>query len=168
MGVVLGGAVAGWAALRSTSPGPIPTRGMASGREVAFAEPPPEANGTAGTPPAAAAPSAASTQDDAPVEKQKTDRVSDDRKQKVKAAVRGACAGLVGAALQACVGAQQQVAPKRPPPPEACPPGAVEAMTGRLGLEMGTDYVAYVSRVNGGPLPVKEGEISFSTLSCLR
>ncbi|ATB42781.1 serine/threonine protein kinase [Cystobacter fuscus] len=161
-GLVLGSVVVGWAALRSTSSGLLPTQGIASGREVASSGPLPEADGTAATPPAAAAPSAASTQDDAPVNKQKTDRISDDRKQKAKVATRGACAGLVGVALQACVGAQQQVAPKRPPPPEECPPGAVEAMTGRLGLYIGDDYGTIVNREYGGPLTVREGEVTFS------
>ena len=55
-----------------------------------------------------------------------------------KAAVRAACLGLTGAALQACMSAPQQVPPERPaPPPQACPAGAVETMTDMLGLRLG-------------------------------
>jgi serine/threonine-protein kinase len=54
------------------------------------------------------------------------------------AAVRTTCLGLTGAALQACLGAPQPVPPERPaPPPQACPAGAVEVMTGTLGLSLG-------------------------------
>jgi serine/threonine-protein kinase len=54
------------------------------------------------------------------------------------AAMRTACLGLTGAALQACLGTPQQVPPERSaPPPQACPAGAVETMTDMLGLRLG-------------------------------
>ncbi len=52
--------------------------------------------------------------------------------------MRNVCLGLTGAALQACLGAQQQVPPVRPAPlPQECPAGAVETMTRTLGLRIG-------------------------------
>ena len=72
-----------------------------------------------------------------------------------KAAVRTACLGLTGAALQACMAAPQPVPPERPaPPPQACPPGAVETMTGMLGFRLGELSVVQWSDVRGRPVPV--------------
>ncbi|WP_369406348.1 serine/threonine protein kinase, partial [Archangium violaceum] len=74
-----------------------------------------------------------------------------------KAAVRTACLGLTGAALQACMGAPQQVPPERPaPPPQACPAGAVETMTATLGLHLGEIKSVDWSRVRGRPVQVHE------------
>jgi serine/threonine-protein kinase len=76
--------------------------------------------------------------------------------QRRKAAVRTACLGLTGAALQACLGAPQQVPPERPaPPPQACPAGAVETMTA-LGLRMGEYNDLDWSSVRGRSVQVSE------------
>jgi serine/threonine-protein kinase len=74
------------------------------------------------------------------------------------AAVRTACLGLTGAALQACMSAPQQVPPERPaPPPQACPAGAVETMTETLGFRLGesTD-VDWSPAVRGRAVQVHE------------
>ncbi|HZH12795.1 MAG TPA: serine/threonine-protein kinase [Archangium sp.] len=74
-----------------------------------------------------------------------------------KAAVRTACLGLSGAALQACMSAPQQVPPERPaPPPQACPAGAVETMTDMLGLRIGEVKSADWSDVRGRAVHVQE------------
>ncbi len=78
--------------------------------------------------------------DSAPVTQQQTTPGSppETASKRRKAAVRAACLGLTGAALQACMSAPQQVPPERPaPPPQACPAGAVETMTEMLGLRIG-------------------------------
>jgi serine/threonine-protein kinase len=73
------------------------------------------------------------------------------------ASVRNACLGLTGAALQACVSAPQPVPPVRPaPPPQACPAGAVETMTGTLGLRLGEEHTFEWSDVRGRGIPVRE------------
>ncbi|HYO71603.1 MAG TPA: serine/threonine-protein kinase, partial [Archangium sp.] len=73
------------------------------------------------------------------------------------AAVRAACLGLTSAALQACLGTPQQVPSERPaPPPQSCPPGAVETMTGTLGLILGETRDMHWSEVRGRPVHVHE------------
>ncbi|AKJ01831.1 serine/threonine-protein kinase [Archangium gephyra] len=73
------------------------------------------------------------------------------------AAVRKACLGLTGAALQACLGAPQQVPPDRPaPPPQACPAGAVETMTGTLGFRLKEKKIVQWSDVRGRSVRVDE------------
>jgi serine/threonine-protein kinase len=92
-------------------------------------------------PPAAAAPPVAPRKDSAPVKQQQQTTPGPQRSTAPTgrgAAVRTACLGLTGAALQACLGTPQQVPPvRRAPPPEACPAGAVELMTDTLGLDVG-------------------------------
>jgi serine/threonine-protein kinase len=71
--------------------------------------------------------------------------------------VRTTCLGLTGAALQACLGAPQPVPPERPaPPPQACPAGAVEVMTGTLGLSLGERNSMDWSDVRGRWVQVQE------------
>ncbi len=74
------------------------------------------------------------------------------------AAVRTACLGLTGAALQACMSAPQQVPPERPaPPPQACPAGAVETMTETLGFRLGeSTSVDWSAAVRGRAVQVHE------------
>ncbi len=108
--------------------------GLAPEPVRAVAAPPSEA------PPAAAtAPPLAPRKDSAPVKQQQTSGLQPEAAPKRRgAAVRNACLGLTGAALQACMGAPQQVPPVRPaPPPQACPAGAVETMTVTLGFRLG-------------------------------
>ncbi|HEX5750542.1 MAG TPA: hypothetical protein VFZ09_30215 [Archangium sp.] len=73
------------------------------------------------------------------------------------AAMRNACLGLTGAALQACMGTPQQVPSERPaPPPQACPAGAVETMTGTLGFRLRETKDVQWSDVRGRPVRVDE------------
>ncbi|HEX5747239.1 MAG TPA: hypothetical protein VFZ09_13435, partial [Archangium sp.] len=73
------------------------------------------------------------------------------------AAVRHACLGLTGAALQACMGAPQQVPSERPaPPPQSCPAGALETMKGTLGFSLGEMKTVQWSDVRGRPVRVDE------------
>ena len=76
----------------------------------------------------------------------------------VQALLRKLCLGLGGTALQACLAAHAPVPPERPasPPPQACPAGAVETMTGTLGLRLGETGVVEWSDVRGRAIPVRE------------
>jgi serine/threonine-protein kinase len=108
---------------------------LTSGQEVAPPESPPE-SARAVAPPPPEAP----RKDSAPVKQhpQTSGSHAPARPKGWANPVRNACLGLTGAALQACLGTQQQVPPARPaPPPQACPAGAVETMTGSLGLRVG-------------------------------
>ncbi|HZH77671.1 MAG TPA: hypothetical protein VEY88_16720 [Archangium sp.] len=70
--------------------------------------------------------------------------------------LRKLCLGLSGGALQACMAAHAPVPPERPaPPPQACPAGAVEAMTA-LGLRLGETTSVEWSDVRGRAVPVRE------------
>jgi eukaryotic-like serine/threonine-protein kinase len=70
---------------------------------------------------------------------------------------RNVCLGLTGAALQACLSAQQQVPPVRQEPlPQECPAGAVKIMTEILGLRIGEKSPVDWSAVRGRPVPVRE------------
>jgi len=70
--------------------------------------------------------------------------------------VRTVCLGLTGAALQACLGAQQ-VPPVRPAPlPQPCPSGAVETMTRTLGLRLGETSSVEWGDVRGRSVLVHE------------
>jgi serine/threonine-protein kinase len=130
-----------------------------AGQEVASQEPPPESAWAAVAPPevstpAVVAPLATPRKDDAPVKQQQ--KTSSPQPDGLEAALRNACLGLTGAALQACLSAQQ-VPPVRPlPPPQECPAGAVETMTGTLGLRLGEMTSVEWSRVRGRPVPVHE------------
>jgi eukaryotic-like serine/threonine-protein kinase len=112
------------------------------------------------TTPAAVASPATPTQDDATVKKpQKTHRLQEGPKpQDPGAAVRGACAGL---ALQACLGAQQQVPPVRSdPPPQECPAGGFKT-TQALGLGRVPHTTFFVNEDFGPPaVTVREGPVS--------
>ncbi|WNG53392.1 serine/threonine protein kinase [Archangium gephyra] len=111
-------------------------------------------------PPPAAAPPLAPRKDSAPVKQpqQTTPGPQPETAPKRRgAAVRNACLGLTGAALQACMGAPQQVPPERPaPPPQACPAGAVETMTVTLGLRLGEISPMQWSEVRGRAVRVDE------------
>jgi serine/threonine-protein kinase len=107
---------------------------LGSGQEVAPGGPTPEPVRAVAAPP-----SEAPRKDSAPVKQQQTSGLQPEATSKRRGAtVRTACLGLTGAALQACLGTPQHVPPERPaPPPQACPAGAVETMTGTLGLSLG-------------------------------
>jgi eukaryotic-like serine/threonine-protein kinase len=141
------------------SPDEAPSREAPVGQEVAPSEPPPESARAAVAPPeastpAAVAPLAAPRKDNAPVKQQK--KTSGPLPQGLEAALRNACLGLTGTALQACLSAQQ-VPPVRPaPPPQECPAGAVETMTDTLGLRLGEISPVQFSFVRGRPIPVRE------------
>jgi eukaryotic-like serine/threonine-protein kinase len=176
VGLVLGGAwLAGqWRAGREvatgsspiTSPVEQPTRKASAGQEVAPPETPPESARAATPPPvepppAAAASPAASGKDTAPVKKQQKQQTNGPQRETQPrsegSAVRNVCLGLTGAALQACLSAQQQVPPARSePPPQECPTGAVETMTRTLGLRIGDVTSGQWSDVRGRSVPVRE------------
>ncbi|WP_257461732.1 hypothetical protein [Archangium lipolyticum] len=90
--------------------------------------------------------------------KQKTtDPQRETRSRSAEVIARNVCLGLTGAALQACLGAQQQVPPVRlEPPPQECPAGAVKIMTETLGLSIGEMKAVDWSDVRGRPVPVRE------------
>ncbi|HEX8819178.1 MAG TPA: protein kinase [Archangium sp.] len=133
------------------------------GGEMARGDKPPEAERAAAPPladttPAVVAPPATPPKDDAPVKtQQKTP--SPDKRPKKGTAVRNACAGLVGAALQACVGTQQQpAAPVRSAPPALeCPPGSVETMTDTLDIRISNDvWVMFPHVGDAKPVDVRQ------------
>ncbi|MFY0569260.1 serine/threonine protein kinase [Archangium lansingense] len=139
---------------------------LGSGQEVAPAEPVPEPVRAVAVPPApeapppaAAAPPVAPRKDSAPVKKQQqTPNASPEEAPKGRgAAVRNACAGLTGFALQACIAGQQQVPSAPPaPPPQECPAGAVKTMTDMLELRIGDNTSVDWSDVRGRPVRVYE------------
>jgi serine/threonine-protein kinase len=148
-----------------TSPAVRPTQEASASQEVASSEPRSESARAATPPsveppPAAAASPAASGKDTAPVKKKKqqtTGPQGQTQSDDAGAIARNLCAGLTGFALQACMSAQQQVAPVRPmPPPQECPAGAVETMTRTLGLHIGAVTSGIWSDVEGRPVPVRE------------
>ncbi|WP_426730743.1 serine/threonine protein kinase [Myxococcus faecalis] len=97
----------------------------------------------------AAAPPAALTKEDAPVMKESKPSASALKKVGMKAmGVAGACLNL------ACSGPQVRPAP----PPEDCPPGALEAMK-ELGIERGDAQVFVFDVIQGEPhvITVREG-----------
>ncbi|MBZ4414819.1 serine/threonine protein kinase [Myxococcus sp. XM-1-1-1] len=97
----------------------------------------------------AAAPLAALTKEDAPVMKESMPSASALKKVGMKAlGVAGACLNL------ACSGPQVRPAP----PPEECPPGALEAMK-ELGIELGDAQVFVFDVIKGEPhvITVREG-----------
>ena len=109
---------------------------LTPGQEVAPEGPAPEPVRAVAAPPAEAP-----RKDPAPVkpkQQQTSGAQPEAAPKRRKAAVRTACLGLTGAALQACMASPQQVPPERPAPlPQACPAGAVETMTDTLGLRIG-------------------------------
>jgi serine/threonine-protein kinase len=126
--------------LPSASPDAPPTREAPSGQEVAPSASPPESERAVVAPPevstpAAVAPPAAPRKDHAPVKKPQQP-TSDTQPSGREATVRNVCLGLTGVALQACLSAQQVPAMRPAPPPQECPAGAVETMTGTLGLRI--------------------------------
>jgi serine/threonine-protein kinase len=66
---------------------------------------------------------------------------------------------VAAAANMACPGAQV----RKEPAPQACPAGAVETMTGQLGLRLGERHGADMPGAKGGtnaPVPANEGPVS--------
>ena len=64
------------------------------------------------------------------------------------------CVGAAAAANVACPGAQVRTTPA----PQACPDGAVETMTEKLGLEIGATHgVAFPGYRERKPVPVQQG-----------
>ena len=126
---------------------------LGSGQEVAPGGSGPEPVRAVDSPPAEAL-----RKDRAPVKQQQPSGPPPEATSKRRgAAVRTACLGLTGAALQACLGTPQQVPPERPaPPPQACPAGAVETMTDMLGLRLGEMTSVDWSDVRGRPVHVQE------------
>ena len=127
---------------------------LTSGQEVAPGGPPPE--------PARAATvvsPAAPRKDGDPVKQQQTPAPQPEASPlDLEALLRKLCLGLSGTALQACLAAHSPVPPERPapPPPQACPAGAVETMTGTLGLRVGEKTSVEWSDVRGRAIPVRE------------
>ncbi len=116
------------------SSGHVPAQAAGDGGEMASREKPPEADRAAAPPQADPTPTA---KKDAFVKTpRKTPRP--DHTPWGRAA-RAACAGLAGQALQACVAAQQTVAPVvyAEPPSLECPAGAVRTMEDTLDIRIG-------------------------------
>jgi serine/threonine protein kinase len=139
------------------SPDEASSREALAGQEVAPPEPSPESAPAAVAPPEASTPAAVASQaaprkDDVPVKQQKK-KTSGPQPKGLETALRNACLGLTGVALQACVSA----ASMRPvQPPQECPAGAVETMT-RLGLRWGElSECFWYEGVSGRPVPVRE------------
>jgi serine/threonine-protein kinase len=128
---------------------------LTSGQEVAPAGAPPEP-----APAPAAASTVAPRKDGDPVKKKQQPSAPPPEASPwdVEALLRGLCLGLGGGALQACLAAHAPVPPERPapPPPQACPAGAVETMTGTLGLSVGDTTSVEWSDVRGRAIPVRE------------
>jgi len=128
---------------------------LGSGQEVAPGGDAPEPVRAVATPPAEAP-----RKDPAPVKpkQQQTSGPQPEATSKRRgAAVRTACLGLTGAALQACMASPQQVPPARPaPPPKACPAGAVETMTDVLGFRLGEMKFGDWSAMRGRSVQVRE------------
>ncbi|KFA86710.1 hypothetical protein Q664_52480 [Archangium violaceum Cb vi76] len=136
---------------------------LTPGQEMAPGGPAPEPVRAVAAPPAetppppAAAPPLALRKDSAPVKQPTSAPAPETAPKRRGAAVRTACLGLTGAALQACMGAPQQMPSERPaPPPQACPAGAVEVMTGTLGLSLGEWSSVDWSSVRGRAVHVHE------------
>ncbi|WP_309894210.1 serine/threonine-protein kinase [Archangium sp.] len=119
-----------------TSSEKVPAPAGGAGGEMASEKKPPEADRAAAPPRADTTPAA---KKDAAV---KTPRKTSSPDNKPWGnALRAACAGLTGQALQACVAAQQTVAPAYAAPPALeCPAGAVPTMEDTLDIPMG-DFV---------------------------
>jgi serine/threonine-protein kinase len=90
------------------------------------------------------------------VKKQPQQKTSDTQPSGREAALRNACLGLTGVALQACLSAQQVPAMRPAPATEECPAGAVETMTRTLGLRLGEMTSVEWSDVRGRSVPVRE------------
>jgi serine/threonine-protein kinase len=124
---------------------------LTSGQEVAPQGPPPESAWTA------------TRKDGDPVKQQQTNAPPAEAPLlDLESLLRKLCLGLSGGALQACMAAHSPVPPERPaPPPQDCPAGAVETMTGTLGLPLGhTDTIEW-SDVRGRAIPVREDSPAF-------
>jgi len=138
----------GWPPAPEVSSRKVPASEEGAGGEMARKEKPPEADGAAAPPRADTTPAA--KKDDALKTPRKTPRPDNTPWGR---AARAACAGLAGKALQACVAAQQTVAPVvyAAPPSLACPAGAVRTMEDTLDMDIGDSV--YVSFVPGGTTP---------------
>ena len=146
-------------------PASLPLREAASGQEVAPPWRPPEAERAAAPPrledtPATVASRAMPPEDKAPVKKpQKRSKTpADPTPQGPTPSLAKWCVGAAAAMSTACAGAPVHPAPPMPPP-EECPPGAVDAMKGPLGFDINQRYYAAFIDPNGlmAPLAVREG-----------
>ena len=122
---------------------------LTSRQEVAPPQPPPHPA------PAVAAP-AAPRKDSDSVKPQPTTAPPEAPASDAGSLLHKLCLGLYGSALQACMAAHAPLPPERPaPPPQACPAGAVEAMTA-LGLRLGDMKSVEWTEVRGRAFPVRE------------
>jgi serine/threonine-protein kinase len=116
------------------SSGEVPAQAAGDGGEMAREEKPPEADRAAAPPQVDTTPVA---KDDTSVKTPRKTPSSDTRAR--GRAARAACAGLAGQALQACIAAQQTVAPVvySAPPSLECPADAVHTMKDTLDIRIG-------------------------------
>ncbi|WP_309894010.1 serine/threonine-protein kinase [Archangium sp.] len=136
------------------SSGQVPAQVAGDGGEMASREKPHEAD-RAAAPPRADTTSAAK-KDDAVKTPRKTPRPDNTPWGR---AARAACAGLTGQALQACIAAQQTVAPVPSAPPALeCPAGAVRTMEDTLDIDIGESvYVVFrFDMKDAGPVDVRQ------------
>jgi serine/threonine-protein kinase len=139
-----------------------------SGQEVAAPWSPLEAGRAAAPPrvedtPAAVASRAVPSQDKAPMKKQqkRSTAPADSKPRGHSSPLAAWCVGAAAAVSTACAGPQVRPAPE--PLPQECPPGAVEAMTGPLGLYI-NDAAPYAlfgdTNLNPDWVTVREGDIT--------
>jgi serine/threonine-protein kinase len=136
--------------------------GLTSRQEVAAPRPPPQpapavAAPSQAPPPTVVAPPAAPRKDSVPVKPQPTTAPPQAPASDPASLVHKLCLGLSGSLLQACIAANSALPPERPaPPPQECPAGAVEAMTGTLGLSLRDMKTVEWTEVRGRAFPVRE------------
>jgi serine/threonine-protein kinase len=137
-----------------TSSGKVPAPAGGDGGGMARKDKPPEADTVAAPPLADTTPAA---KDDATVKTpRKTPRPD---KQPWGNALRAACAGLTGQALQACVAAQQAATPvvHSAPPALECPAGAVRTMEDTLHVPISAGSLVLFHQQGGArPVDVRE------------
>ncbi len=156
----------GWLAVpwSTALPASIPLHEAESGQEVAPAGRPPEAERAAAPPrledtPAAVALRAMPPEDTAPVKKpqKRANPPADSTPRGHSPSLAKWCLGAAAAMSTACAGAPVRPAPSVPPP-EECPPGAVDTMLGPLGFEIRQEYYATFADPQGNSMPLSVRE----------
>jgi len=155
---------------------PLPRQEAGFGLEVATRETPPDAGHVAAPPPVESTPTALAPREmprkeDAPVKKQqKISSLSKDTQRKgLTSNVLRTCVGVTAAAQAACAGGAPATRPepqsvvRKRPPPEDCPPHAIEAMR-KLDLFGGvyamTVFQGVDTRKLHIPISVREGSLT--------
>jgi eukaryotic-like serine/threonine-protein kinase len=131
----------------ASSPSP-PTPRRISGQEVAPSGPPPEIERAAAPPPEETTPAAVAS----PATRPKDDALK--KQNGTLSPVARWCLGAAAAANTACPASQVRPTPAA----QECPDGAVETMTGTLGLRIGSKHtVHFPNLIDSMPVTVREG-----------